>query len=175
MIRTRIAAAGRTPITITDWNRSRLEWLLKNHADAWSWRAAAFLARELARSRVVEEGAIPAGIVTMRSRIAFRDERIGGRDVVTLAYPGERTLYEDAISVLTPVGAALLGRSVGQSVCGAAPDGGPRTITVLAVLYQPEAGRRIVSQRIVPGRLKARPDSSRPDSSLPDSSMPVAL
>jgi hypothetical protein len=34
MIRTRIVAADRTPITITDWNRSRLEWLLENHADA---------------------------------------------------------------------------------------------------------------------------------------------
>ncbi|HEU4827173.1 MAG TPA: nucleoside diphosphate kinase regulator [Dongiaceae bacterium] len=155
MIRTRIVAADRTPITITDWNRSRLEWLLENHADAWSWRAAAFLARALARSRVVEEGAIPAGVVTMRSRIAFRDERTGARDVVTLAYPGERTLYEDGISVLTPVGAALLGRSEGESICCAAPDGSPKTISVLAVLYQPEAGRRIV-----PRRFKARPDSS---------------
>ncbi|HEX6120245.1 MAG TPA: nucleoside diphosphate kinase regulator [Dongiaceae bacterium] len=155
MIRTRIAAADRTPITITDWNRSRLEWLLKNHADAWSWRAAASLAHALARSRVVEERAIPAGVVTMRSRIAFRDERTGARDVVTLAYPGERTRYEDGLSVLTPVGAALLGRSEGEKICCAAPDGSPKIITVLEVLHQPEAGRRIV-----PRRVRARPDSA---------------
>jgi regulator of nucleoside diphosphate kinase len=170
MIRRRIAAAERAPhITVTAWNRTRLEWLLKNHADAWSWRAAAALARALAGAEVVEERAIPPGVVTMRSRIAFRDEQIGARDVVTLAYPGERALHEDGISVLTPVGAALLGRSEGEAIRYPAPDGSPRTITLLEVLYQPEAGRRIVSRRV-----KARPDSARV-TARPDSSMPAAL
>ena len=158
MIRARTVAADRAPhITVTAWNRQRLEWLLKNHADAWSWRAAAFLERALARAQVVEERAIPPGVATMRSRIAFRDERIGARDVVTLAYPGERALHEDGLSVLTPVGAALLGRSEGEAIRYTAPDGSPKTITLLEVLYQPEAGRRIVSRRV-----RTRPDSSMP-------------
>lgn len=135
-------AGGVPHITITNWNRARLDSLLSNHKSVWSWRAVEFLVRELMRSDVVDESAIPAGIVTMRSRVAFRDDSLGLRQVVTLAYPGEQALYEDGISILTPVGAALIGLAEGQSISYAAPDGRPKTVTVLQVLYQPEASQR---------------------------------
>jgi regulator of nucleoside diphosphate kinase len=101
------------------------------------------LARELMRSTVVDEREIPANTVTMRSRVEFRAEGIGVRQVATLVYPGENGLYDDAISVLTPVGAALIRLTEGQSIYYAARDGKPATISVARVLYQPEASRRV--------------------------------
>lgn len=145
---------GRLPeIRITKADRSRLELLLATHNGIWSWRAVEFLVRELRRSTVVRDREIPADTVTMRSRVEFGVQDDPIPQVATLVYPGERDLYDDAMSVLTPVGAALIGLSEGQAISYPAPDGSPKTIKVLRILYQPEASRRAdkaTSRRPVP-------------------------
>jgi regulator of nucleoside diphosphate kinase len=128
-------------IKITKGDLSRLELLLATHEGIWSWRAVEFLVRELLRSTIVRESQISAGTVTMRSRVEYCEDD-GIPQVVTLVYPGERDLYDDAMSILTPVGAALIGLTEGQAISYGAPDGTPKTIKVLRVLYQPEANRR---------------------------------
>ena len=129
-------------IQITMGNRQRLSQLLEDHAPIRSWRAVEFLIRELMRAVVVTDEEVPADVVTMRSRVSFRDDDKATSETVTLAYPGELHLYEDALSVLTPLGAALLGLSAGQSISYPKPQGGLRTIIVTKVLHQPEAAQK---------------------------------
>lgn len=128
-------------IQITRANRQRLNQILADHAPIRSWRAVEFLVGELTRAAIVDDDVTPADVVTMRSRVSFREEGGEATEMVTLTYPGESGLYEDAMSVLTPLGAALLGLSEGQSISYPRPDGGMRTITVVEIRYQPEAAR----------------------------------
>ena len=72
----------------------------------------------------------PAGTPTTATGLASR---------VTLAYPAEVSIAQRRISVLSPVGRALLGRAVGAVAEVELPDGAPRPIRVLEVHYQPEA------------------------------------
>lgn len=141
-------------ITVTKWDLGRLECLLSIHASHWSWRSVEHLVRGLMRATIVDEDSIPADVVTMGSRVEYRQEGQTSGQVVTLSYPGEREFIDDAISVLTPIGAALLGLAVGQSICYAGPDGRPITLTVTRVVYQPEANSRLRSKsRSVPGQV----------------------
>jgi regulator of nucleoside diphosphate kinase len=104
-------------------------------------KAAEFLLTELKRARVVNPDGIPPTTVTMNSQVEYRDEGTGERAVATLTYPHQQMLYSDWISILTPLGTALLGLSTEQSMSFMDRDGSQRTITVLKVLHQPEARR----------------------------------
>ena len=141
-------------IQITMNNRQRLDQLLNDHAPIRSWRAVEFLVRELMRASVVLDDEIPSDVVTMRCRVTFRDGD-HAPETVTLVYPGESHVYEDSLSVLTPLGAALLGLSTGQSISFPKPQGGMRTVTILEVANQPEAARRTTLSTVTraqPGR-----------------------
>jgi regulator of nucleoside diphosphate kinase len=116
-------------ITITDLDLARLGTL----------KDAPNLAPELDRADIVPFGAVPPDVVTMNSRVAFADETTGEFRVVTIVYPDEADPAEGKISVMAPVGSALLGLSVGQSIEWCFPDGRPRTLRVVELLYQPEA------------------------------------
>ena len=116
-------------ITITDLDLARLGNL----------KDAANLAPELDRADIVPFRAVPADVVTMNSRVAFADETTGEFRIVTIVYPDEADPSEGKISVMAPVGSALLGLSVGQSIEWCFPDGRPRTLRVVELLYQPEA------------------------------------
>ena len=105
-----------------------------------------------------EESTLPADLVTMGSRVEYCEQGRDSSEIVTLAYPGEREIYDDAISVLTPIGAALLGLRAGQSICFAGPDGRPVTITVMRVIDQPEANQRARHRRAA--RPNRRPAAS---------------
>jgi regulator of nucleoside diphosphate kinase len=134
--------ASTPEIQITKSNRQQLGQLLADHAPIRSWRAVEFLVRELMRAAVVDDVSAPDDVVTMRSRVSFQEEGCETIEIVTLTYPGESDMYEDAMSVLTPLGAALLGLSEGQSISYPRPHGGTKTITVITVLDQPEAARQ---------------------------------
>jgi regulator of nucleoside diphosphate kinase len=100
------------------------------HAD----KVRAFLLSELTRAKVVEDLSVPPTVVAMHSTIEFRDDDTGRFLTVKLVYPHEIAEHEHAISVLTPVGAALIGLSEGQSIGYETPDGRMKTLTVLRVL-----------------------------------------
>ncbi len=135
-------------IRMTMWDFCKLDTLLATRADRRSWRVDAFLARELKRSIVMEDSQMPPNVATMRSRVEFRIEGTSLPQTSTLVYPGECHAYEDAISVLTPLGSAILGLSEGQSISCAGPDGTWVHITMLRVLHQPEAARRREAKRV---------------------------
>jgi regulator of nucleoside diphosphate kinase len=94
-------------------------------------QTAEFLAREVDRADVLTKLAAPVGLVGMGSKVAFRCGHDGPAREVTLVYPHEADAASGRISVLTPIGAALIGLSVGQSIEWQTPAGDWRSVTVL--------------------------------------------
>lgn len=92
-----------------------------------------FLTQELRRAEVVADVTCSPHVVRIGSVVAYRD---GGNDrcrTVQIVWPLEADETFDRISILSMVGAALLGMSPGQSIARPRMVGTPRTITVLAV------------------------------------------
>lgn len=96
------------------------------------------LLEELARADVLAPQDMPPHVVTMNSTVRFEIDGSGEVRCLTLAYPKDMAQVPDAISILTPIGAALLGLSVGDSISWPRPDGQLSQVRVLEVLYQPE-------------------------------------
>jgi len=94
---------------------------------------------ELVRATVVPRDQIPEDVVTMNSRVIFENETTRERREVTLVYPGEADIDAARISVLVPVGTALLGLRVGQSIDWELPSGEKQRYRIIEVPFQPEA------------------------------------
>ncbi len=101
-----------------------------------------FLEQELGRARLVSSRDIPPDVVTMNSRLKFRTAMTGVSRAVTLVYPAEADLLAGKLSILTPVGVALLGLRPGQTMPWEDRTGRIKTLTVQQVLFQPEASGR---------------------------------
>lgn len=117
-------------ITTDDVNRLSL---LANAGMTRFPRVAHFLAREIDRASVVPGRADLRGVVRMGSRVTYRDETTGRVREVTLVYPHEADIDLGRISVLTPIGAALIGLSLGQTIEFQTPKLEKRWLTVLDV------------------------------------------
>lgn len=89
------------------------------------------LAHLLMEARLVPAGALPANRVALHSSVAYEEAPSGRRRVVTLALPEDADPARGRISVLSPVGLALIGRETGAVVEAAAPNG--RTLIVRIV------------------------------------------
>ncbi len=87
---------------------------------------------ELERARVVPDDRIPADVVRMGSAVRFTSD-LGEDRQVTLVYPAEADISEGRVSILTPIGAALIGLSAGQSIDWTARDGRVHRLTVETV------------------------------------------
>lgn len=87
---------------------------------------------ELERASVANDGAAPAGTVQMGTKVEYRTED-GNTRRITLVYPAEANIAERKVSILTPIGTALLGLSVGSSIDFIANDGRQHLLTVTAV------------------------------------------
>ena len=94
---------------------------------------AAELADEIGRAHVVEAGRRPQQVVGMHSDVEFRDEGSGKVQRLTLVYPEDADIRQRRLSVLTPVGTALIGVRVGDSIGWETPSGQIRRLTVLSV------------------------------------------
>lgn len=90
------------------------------------------LLAEMDRAKVVAPGKLPADVVRMGSFVTFDSDSAQHRRV-QLVYPGEADIEQGRISVLTPIGAALIGLSAGQSIAWTARDGKKHVLTVTAV------------------------------------------
>ena len=96
------------------------------------------LERELRRARLVNPYCVPPDLVTMNSLVRVWDVDVAQPAVVSIVYPQHGTAGEVTLSVLTPLGTALLGRCVGDVVTCRAASALMRMI-VREILYQPEA------------------------------------
>jgi regulator of nucleoside diphosphate kinase len=90
------------------------------------------LLSEMERASVVAARSVPPNVVRMGSTVEFQSDD-GQHRCVTLVFPGEADISQGKISVLTPVGAALIGLSEGQSIMSMTRDGRERELTVLSV------------------------------------------
>lgn len=97
------------------------------------------LSDELDRAIVIPSDRIPNNIVTMNSRLIYLDESTGMSREVELVYPGEADPVAGRVSVLAPVGCALLGLSAGQSIDWSLPGGRVHRLRVERILSQPES------------------------------------
>lgn len=126
------------PITITSRDLGRLEQLLDSPA-LRQLPAAIALNQELGRAVVVEPHQVPDGVVTMNSMLTCVDELTSEQHRLTLVYPQDADLAAGKVSVLAPVGSALLGLSVGDSIDWLAAGDRKLRLRVQAIHYQPEA------------------------------------
>ncbi len=120
------------PIKIRQADSERLAQLAEAAAET-APATAEFLADEIERATVVPDTVPLAGIVGMESDVIFRDDATGLQKQVTLVYPKSADIEAGRISVLTPIGAALIGLSAGQAISFATPSGELRSLTVLEV------------------------------------------
>lgn len=81
---------------------------------------------------------VPADVVTMYSRVKVVDRQTGAQSTLTLCYPHDAEPLSGFVSVLSPVGAALLGLSVGQTARWTGPRGDQASAVIMSLLFQPE-------------------------------------
>jgi regulator of nucleoside diphosphate kinase len=134
--------SARAPIVLTRADRDRLVQVIDVFRARGDGALVAFLLEELSRARVVAPEAMPRDIVTMRSRVRYRDEASGEVLTATLVYPGDEDPVLGRISILSPQGSAMIGLRKGDGIGWPALDGEARALTVLEVIYQPEAAGR---------------------------------
>jgi regulator of nucleoside diphosphate kinase len=99
------------------------------------------LREELDRAVVVSAEETPADVVTMRTLVRIRDLKSGMQGDYTLVYPWEADVDSNRVSVLAPLGTALLGYREGDQIDWRMP-GGVRRLRVEKILHQPEAKQR---------------------------------
>ena len=115
----------------------RLEALLENlPANAFPGKDA--LQGELDRAEIVDPRQMPPTVVTMNSTVRFINETTGEEFCMTLVYPKDVKGKPDRISILAPVGSALLGLSIGDVIEWSLPGGGIIRVRIIDIIYQPE-------------------------------------
>lgn len=124
-------------IIITESDVERLEKLL-DALPAKSFPGKTELETEIGRARVVDSKKIPGSVVTMNSRVKFKVSSSNEEFSLTLVYPKDVNEKGDTISILAPVGSALLGLSQGDEMSWPKPGGGMLKVRIEEVIYQPE-------------------------------------
>jgi len=130
--------ASLPPIVVTEPDYDKLVRFVDRQSAALP-RVTRFLENELGRAEIVPSRNVPPDVVTMNSRLLFRTAANGLSRAVTLVYPAEADLMAGRLSIMTPVGVALLGLRSGQSMTWEDRIGETKTLTVQHVLFQPEA------------------------------------
>jgi regulator of nucleoside diphosphate kinase len=127
-------------IFITERDKQRLQKFINEAKEFGSCNQESLkeLELELNRAQVVTSLKIPHDIITMNSKVLLKDLDSGEEMIYTLVYPADADLMENKISVLAPVGTAILGFRKGDMVNWKVP-GGLVRLKVEKILYQPEA------------------------------------
>jgi regulator of nucleoside diphosphate kinase len=125
------------PIIISSLDQERLDNLLATSSFSRLPGIDALI-NEIDRATVVKPAEVPPGVVTMNSTVRFIDDTSGQEFQLTLVYP-DAAGSADTVSILAPVGSALLGLSAGQSILWQVPGGRTLKLRVLEVIRQPEA------------------------------------
>jgi len=125
---------------ITEFDKSRLEELIAvaEEFGGHDRKDLESLAEELEKAEVVSPKNVPADVVTMNSKVVLRDLDTSEEMTYTLVFPRDANIDAGAISVLAPVGTAILGYAKGDVVEWPVPSG-VRRIRIEEIVYQPEA------------------------------------
>ena len=127
-------------IFITEFDRDRLEELIEvaEEFGGKDRKDLRDLQEELDRAKIVKPQEVPPNVVTMNSRVLLQDMDTSDEMTCTLVFPRNANIDSGAISVLAPVGTAILGYTEGSVVEWEVPSGRKR-ILIEKILYQPEA------------------------------------
>ncbi|MCD6663982.1 MAG: nucleoside diphosphate kinase regulator [Comamonas sp.] len=128
--------ASKPKITLSSLDYERLQTLLEKSTGDFPGRDA--LEAELDRADVLEPKDMPPNVVTMNSTVRFTILETGKTSTLQLVYPKDLDGSAEKVSVLAPVGIALLGLSVGQELPMPSPTG-QVTVRVDAITWQPES------------------------------------
>lgn len=120
-------------VIVTNADLQRLLPMLDHYSEA-----SESLDSELQRAAVVDPASVPPDVVTMNSEVVYEDCETFAKRRVKLVYPRDADASRGHVSVLAPIGSALLGLRVNQSIEWPVPNGTKR-IRVLEITYQPEA------------------------------------
>jgi regulator of nucleoside diphosphate kinase len=134
-------AAKKGVMYITEADLNRLRKLIGVMRASGSDKSQEYLYRledELDQTEIVKPQNIPQDVITIRSRVRLLDIDSGKAVVYSLVFPNEADLGKGKISVLAPIGTAMLGYTVGDIIEWEVP-AGLRRLRVEEVLYQPEA------------------------------------
>lgn len=129
---------SRPTIIINELDAERIDMLLEKPEYA-ALPIADALNAELDRAQMCTPESMPHDVVTMNSQVKFRDLTTGEERTRTLVYPAKMTDSATQLSVLAPVGAALIGLRTGDTINWELPGGASAHLEVLELLYQPEA------------------------------------
>ena len=127
-------------IYITSFDMARLEELLEVATDFGTRdnKHLDELTNELLHAEVVNAKNIPSDVITMNSKIRLMDLDSEESNIYTLVFPSEANIDEKKISILAPIGTAMLGYHVGDIIKWQVP-AGVRSLKVMELIYQPEA------------------------------------
>ena len=127
-------------IFITDFDLERLEYLIEDtkRRSSRDGKYLEELEQELVKAEVVTPAGIPPDVITMNSRVCLQDMDSGENLVYTLVFPGDADFDNGKISVLAPIGTALIGYRAGDRITWRVPSG-IKKLKVKSILYQPEA------------------------------------
>lgn len=128
-------------IRVTENDERKLREALRE-AQKSGYRNSAYIQQlegELDRAEIVKPAQIPADVITMNSRVVLVDLAEGERMELTLVFPEDAGKSADSVSILAPIGTAMIGYRVGDVFEWETPDG-PVNLRVEDILYQPEAG-----------------------------------
>ena len=131
---------ARPPIRVSRVDVERIESLLEQP----QYRAldTTALQDELVRAEVLEPARMPNDVITMNSiaRVRVEDRELGNHEhELTLVYPRDADGGADKVSILAPVGSALLGLRIGDAIDWPLPGGRSARLQVLSIRFQPEA------------------------------------
>lgn len=126
------AARTRPQIHMIDTEAERLSELALNIETAMP-QVSDLLLRETTRARLHRPASMPADVVTMGTEVEYRDEASGVTRTVTLAWPQDADIAAGRISILTPIGAGLIGLREGQQILWPDRDGRERNLTIVRV------------------------------------------
>jgi regulator of nucleoside diphosphate kinase len=127
-------------IYVTEADLNRLQALIagmRNHGSNKVREHLDRLENELDQAEIVAPQSIPKDVITMRSRVRLQDIDSGQEMVYSLVFPNEANLGQGKISVLAPIGTAIIGYQVGDTIEWEVPAGLKR-LRVEEILYQPE-------------------------------------
>lgn len=122
-------------VRVSTVDADRLERLIAWHGGPEAER----LEEELMRAELIEPAAVPPTLVTMNSRVRYRDVSTGKEHAVTLAFPHDADASRGRVSIMAPIASALLGLVVGDEIEWPVPGGRTTRLRVLEIVYQPEA------------------------------------
>jgi len=131
-------------IYITDLDIKRLKELIKVAREFGDNKDEIYLEeleKELNRSKIVKSKNVPENVITMNSKILLKD--LDGQEEMTykLVFPDNADSNHNKVSILAPIGIALLGYKVGDIIELKVP-AGLRRLEVKKILYQPESSKR---------------------------------